>query len=166
MTNNTNIIRAMERMNSIIEEMKQLHEEFEAIVAANEIVENEELTDEEMTELIENDYYDWENDLDDDDEEEIITYKINFNEEEFALLYEITNDIPYGYLHNTLTNEYIVTVDEDILDDIKEKLDTTRSYELYENCNRFTAEEITNLLNIIYLEERYMMLYNTDDEEE
>ena len=76
MTNNTNIIKAMERMNSIIEEMKKLHEEFEAIVAANEIVENEELTDEEMTELIENDYYDWENDLDDDDEEEeeIMTY--------------------------------------------------------------------------------------------
>ena len=166
MTNNTNIIRAMERMNSIIEEMKQLHDEFEAIVAANEIVENEELTDEEMTELIENDYYDWENDLDDDDEEEIITYKINFNEEEFALLYEITNDIPYGYLHNTLTNEYIVTVDEDTLDDIKERLDEARSYELYENCNRIVAEEITNLLNIIYLEERYMMLYNTDDEEE
>ena len=166
MTNNTNIIRAMERMNSIIEEMKKLHEEFEAIVAANEIVENEELTDEEMTELIENDYYDWENDLDDDDEEEIITYKINFNEEEFALLYEITNDIPYGYLHNTLTNEYIVTVDEETLDDIKEKLDRTRSYELYENCNRFAAEEITNLLNIIYLEERYVMFYGTDEEVE
>ena len=163
MTNNTNIIRAMERMNSIIEEMKQLHDEFEAIVAANEIVENEELTDEEMTELIENDYYDWENDLDDD--EEIMTYKINFNEEEFALLYEITNDIPYGYLHNTLTNEYIVTVDEDTLYDIKEKLDIARSYELYENCNRFAAERITVLLNIIYLEKRYAMFYDTDDEE-
>lgn len=167
MTNNTNIIRAMERMNSIIEEMKKLHEEFEAIVADNEIVENEELTDEEMTELIENDYYDWENDLDeDDDDEEIITYKINFNEEEFALLYEITNDIPYGYLHNTLTNEYIINADEETLDDIKERLDRTRSYELYENCNRFAAEEITNLLNIIYLEERYVMFYGTDDEEE
>ena len=56
-------------------------------------------------------------------------------------------------------------MDEDTLYDIKEKLDRTRSYELYENCNRFAAEEITNLLNIIYLEERYMMLYNTDDEE-
>ena len=165
MTNNTNIIRAMERMNSIIEEMKQLHDEFEAIVAANEIVENEELTDEEMTELIESDYYDWENDLGDDEEEEIITYKINFNEEEFALLYEITNDIPYGYLHNTLTNEYIVTVDEDTLYDVKEKLDMTRSYELYENCNRFAAERITDLLNIIYLEKRYRMFYDTDDEE-
>lgn len=167
MTNNTNIIKAMERMNSIIEEMKKLHEEFEAIVVANEIVENEELTDEEMTELIENDYYDWENDLGDDDEEEeeIMTYKINFNEEEFELFYEITNDIPYGYLHNTLTNEYIVTIDEDIIYDIKEKLDIASSYELYENCNRFAAERITNLLNIIYLEQRYTMLYGTDDEE-
>lgn len=209
MTNNTNIIRAMERMNSIIEEMKKLHEEFKAIFVDNEIEEkeenneeakvendysddldsfenlseeeleglltdeykeamseemNEELTDEEMTELIENDYYDWENDLD-DDEEEIITYKINFNEEEFALLYEITNDIPYGYLHNTLTNEYIVTVDEYTIYDIKEKLDIARSYELYENCNRFAAERITDLLNIIYLEQKYTMLYGTDDEE-
>ena len=163
MTNNTNIIRAMERMNSIIEEMKKLHEEFEAIVADNEIVENEELTDEEMTELIENDYYDWENDLDDDEEE--IMYKINFNEEEFTLLYELTNDIPYGYLHNTITNEFIINTDEETLDDIKERLDRARSYELYENCNRFVAEEITNLLNIIYLEERNMMFYNTDDEE-
>lgn len=209
MTNNTNIIRAMERMNSIIEEMKKLHEEFKAIFVDNEIEEkeenneeakvendysddldsfenlseeeleglltdeykeamseemNEELTDEEMTELIENDYYDWENDLD-DDEEEIITYKINFNEEEFALLYEITNDIPYGYVHNTLTNEFIVTVDDDTLYDIKEKLDLQRSYELYENCNRFAAERITDLLNIIYLEQKYTMLYGTDDEE-
>ena len=151
MTNNTNIIRVMEKMNSIIEEMKQLQEEFEAIVTTNEIDEYEELTDEEMTELIENDYYDWENDLG-DDEEETITYKINFNEEEFMLLYEITNDIPYGYLHNTLTNKYIVNVDEDTLYDIKERLDMTRSYELYENCNRFAAERITDLLNIIYLE--------------
>ena len=168
MTNNTNIIRAMERMNSIIEEMKKLHEEFEAIVADNEIVENEELTDEEMTELIENDYYDWENDLDDEDEdeEEIEIFKINFDEEEFKLLYELTNDIPYGYVHNTLTNEYIVTVDEDTLYDIKEKLDRQRSYELYENCNRFAAEEITNLLNIIYLEERYNMFFGEDEEEE
>ena len=187
MTNNTNIIRAMERMNSIIEEMKKLLDEFEAIVADNEIVDNgivendysddldsfenlsdEELTDEEMTELIENDYYDWENDLgdEDEDEEEIEIFKINFDEEEFALLYEITNDIPYGYLHNTLTNKYIVTVDEDTLYDIKEKLDLQRSYELYENCNRFAAERITDLLNIIYLEERYTMFYGTDDEEE
>ena len=164
MTNNTNIIRAMERMNSIIEEMKKLHEEFEAIVADNEIVENEELTDEEMTELIENDYYDWENDLDDDEEE--IMYKINFNEEEFTLLYELTNDIPYGYLHNTITNEFIINTDEETLDDIKERLDRTRSYELYENCNSFVAEEITNLLNIIYLEERYNMFFGEDEEEE
>jgi hypothetical protein len=167
MTNNTNIIRAMERMNSIMEEMKKLYEEFEAIVAANEIVENEELTDEEMTELIENDYYDWENDLgdEDEDEEEIEIIKIHFDEEEFKLLYELTNDIPYGYVHNTLTNEFIVTVDYDTLYDIKEKLDLQRSYELYENCNRFAAERITDLLNIIYLEQRYTMLYGTDDEE-
>ena len=49
MTNNTNIIRAMERLNSIIEEMKKLHEEFEAIVADNEIVDNG---------IVENDYCD------------------------------------------------------------------------------------------------------------
>lgn len=164
MTNNTNIIRAMERMNSIIEEMKKLHEEFEAIVADNDIVENEELTDEEMTEIIENDYYDWENDLD-DDEEEIVMYKINLNEEEFALLYELTNDIPYGYLHNTITNEFIINADEETLDEIKERLEKERFYELYENCNRFAAEKIINLLNIIYLEERNMMFYNTDDGE-
>ena len=88
------------------------------------------------------------------------------DEKALTLLYELTNDIPYGYVHNTLTNEYIVTVDEDTLYDIKEKLDRTRSYELYENCNRFAAEEITNLLNIIYLEERYMMFYNDDEDEE
>lgn len=164
MTNNTNIIRAMERMNSIIEEMKKLHEEFEAIVADNDIVENEELTDEEMTEIIENDYYDWENDLD-DDEEEIVMYKINLNEEEFTLLYELTNDIPYGYLHNTITNEFIINADEETLDEIKERLEKERFYELYENCNRFAAEKIINLLNIIYLEERNMMFYNTDDGE-
>ena len=171
MTNN--IIRAIERMNGIIEEMRQLREEFEAIVADTEVVEyehiedldsfenlseeelegllsdeykeamleemNEELTDEEMTELIENDYYDWENDLDDeDDEEEIEIFKINFDEEEFKLLYELTNDIPYGYVHNTLTNKFIVTVDEDTLYDIKEKL----NYEIdrYENMSSMSPE--------------------------
>ena len=200
MTNN--IIRAIERMNGIIEEMKQLREEFEAIVADTEVVEyehiedldsfenlseeelegllsdeykeamleemNEELTDEEMTELIENDYYEWENDLgdEDEDEEEIEIFKINFDEEEFKLLYELTNDIPYGYVHNTLTNKFIVTVDEDTLYDIKEKLNVQRSYELYENCNRFAAERITDLLNIIYLEKRYNMFFGEDEEEE
>lgn len=82
------------------------------------------------------------------------TYTMYLNEEEFGLLFEITKHIPYSYLYDTEENEYRIVMDEDMLDDIYEELKDEMSKQLYEECNRFRANEIRDLLDDIYMELR------------
>ena len=82
------------------------------------------------------------------------TYTMYLNEEEFGLLFEITKHIPYSYLYDTEENEYRIVMDEDMLDDIEEALKDEMDRQLYEEYNRFRANEIRDLLDDIYLELR------------
>lgn len=82
------------------------------------------------------------------------TYTMYLNEEEFGLLFEITKHIPYSYLYDTEENEYRIVIDEDMLDDIEEALKDEMDRQLYEEYNRFRANEIRDLLDDIYLELR------------
>lgn len=82
------------------------------------------------------------------------TYTMYLNEEEFGLLFEITKHIPYSYLYDTEENEYRIVMDEDMLDDIEEALKDEMDRQFYEECNRFRANEIGDLLYDIYLELR------------
>lgn len=80
------------------------------------------------------------------------TYTMYLNEEEFGLLFEITKHIPYSYLYDTEENEYRIVMDEDMLDDIEEALKDEMDRQLYEECNRFRANEIRDLLDDIDME--------------
>lgn len=82
------------------------------------------------------------------------TYTMYLNEEEFGLLFEITKHIPYSYLYDTEEKEYRIVMDEDTLDDVYEELKEEESRQLYEECNRFRALEIRNLVDDIYMELR------------
>ena len=82
------------------------------------------------------------------------TYTMYLNEEEFGLLFEVTKHIPYSYLYNTEENEYRIVMDEDMLDDIYEALKDEMDRQLYEEYNRFRANEIRDLLDDIYMELR------------
>lgn len=82
------------------------------------------------------------------------TYTMYLNEEEFGLLFEITKNIPYSYLYDTEEKEYRIVMDEDMLDDIEEALKDEMDRQFYEECNRFRANEIGDLLYDIYLELR------------
>lgn len=82
------------------------------------------------------------------------TYTMYLNEEEFGLLFEVTKHIPYSYLYNTEENEYKIVMDEDMLDDIYEALKDEMDRQLYEEYNRFRANEIRDLLDDIYMELR------------
>ena len=54
--------------------------------------------------------------------------------------------IPYSYLYDTEENEYRIVMDEDMLDDIEEALKDEMDRQFYEECNRFRANEIGDLL--------------------
>ena len=82
------------------------------------------------------------------------TYTMYLNEEEFGLLFETTKHIPYSYLYDTEENEYRIVMDEDMLDDIYEALKDEMDRQRYEECNRFKANEIRDLLDDIYMELR------------
>ena len=161
---------AIERMNKIINEMTKLRNEFESIVEqlndnekellsnlTNDLLTNDEyedldsfenLTEEELEGLI---------NYDEEEEEEI--FKVHFNEEDFALLFEITEDIPYGYVHDTINNSYIITIDRETLYDIDEALDRQRNYEKYENGCSYQADRIKHLQNELYLQVKAQELY-------
>ena len=80
------------------------------------------------------------------------TYTMYLEEEEFGLLFEITKHIPYSYLYDTEENEYRIVMDEDMLDDVEEALIDEMDRQLYEECNRFRANEIRSLLDDIDME--------------
>ena len=56
MNNNINAIRTMERMNNIIEEMKQLQNELDALMNSNDLDSYENIPEEELDDLIDPEY--------------------------------------------------------------------------------------------------------------
>lgn len=62
--------------------------------------------------------------------------------------------VPYKfyYINDEMISLFIQS--EDILDEIKEKLEHAAYIEEYEECNRYKANRIKDLLNGIYLELR------------
>mgnify|MGYP003288561311 CR=1 FL=1 len=93
-------------------------------------------------------------------------YTMYLSEEEFDLLYPITKSIPYGYRCITNNNddivEYVLTLKDNMLDDITEMLHDAASYAKYEEYNIFRAEEITRLSDAIYINLHYWC----DDDED
>ena len=85
----------------------------------------------------------------------VTTYTMYVTTEEFELLYNIAGDAGFGYRYFPDENEYKITMDEDMLDDIKYFLEREQSRQLYDECNRGEAERIRDLLDDIHYEIRY-----------
>jgi hypothetical protein len=175
MTNNNNIIRAMERMNDIIDEMKSLCNEFESIINESEeeqiedLNSNENMPEEDMEELIDEEYEAWaeanfddeetyddeEDDEEDEDEEPI--YNIYFTPEQFETILEKFEELPFGYVYDAQEDEYIVRMDEELADEINEELEHMRYVAKYEDCYLAEAERILSVQNSIYYGIHYNM---------
>ena len=157
-------ISAIERMSEIINEMKKLQEELETIMNTNEKIEDldpfENISDEEINDLIDEEYKAWveanfgeeneyEDEYEDDDDEDII-YNIYFSEENFETLMEYLEEIPFGYVYDSIEKEYIVRMDEDMVDEINELLEKFAYIEKYENLCTPAYYRIVNVQNAIY----------------
>lgn len=160
MKNNVNAIRAMERMNDIIDEMKLLYNEFESIINEDDLDSYENIPEEDMGELIDEEYKAWveanfddeeiDDDEEEDDEDEEPIYNIYLTQEQFETLLEKFEELPFGYVYDAKEDEYIIRMDEDLADDINDKLDHMRYVAKYEDCCTAEAERILSLQNSIY----------------
>lgn len=173
MKNNVNAIRAMERMNAIIDEMKSLYNEFKSLIneSKEERIEDldsyENIPEEELEDLIDEEYLAWveanfddeeydEEEDDDDEEEEPEIYNIYLTQEQFETLNEYVTDVPFGYVYNAKEDEYIIRMDKDVADEIHEILEHQAYIEKYEEYCRFNYERIVAVQNSIY----YCIHYN------
>jgi hypothetical protein len=88
-------------------------------------------------------------------------YTMYLSVSEFELLYNICKEVGFGYTfrgdQSDEDGEYKIILTEEMLDEISDLLERRYSYELYEECNRFAADEIKYLLNDIYYELPYNM---------
>ena len=168
MKNNVNAIRAMERMNDIIDEMKLLYNEFESLLneSKEEQIEDldsyENIPEEELEDLIDEEYLAWveanfsdeetndEEDDDEDEDEEPEIYNIYLSPEEFETLNEYVTDVPFGYTFDSTENEYLIKMDEDMADEIDEILDHQAYIAEYEECCSASYERIVAVQNAIY----------------
>jgi hypothetical protein len=176
MTNNNNIIRAMERMNDIIDEMKSLYNEFESLVNESEEEKIEDLDsyenipEDELDELIDEEYkawaeanfgdeetYDDDEEYDEEDEDEEPIYDIYFTPEQFETILAKFEDLPFGYVYDEQEDEYIVRMDEELADEINEKLEYMRYVAKYEDYYLAEAERILSVQNSIYYGIHYNM---------
>lgn len=174
MKNNVNVIRAMERMNDIIDEMKSLYNEFESIIneSKEEKIEDldsyENIPEEDMEELIDEEYEAWveanfgdeeiyDDEEEDDEEDEEPIYDIYFTPEQFETILEKFEELPFGYRYDAQEDEYIVRMDEELADEINEKLEYMRYVAKYEDCYLAEAERILSVQNSIYYGIHYNM---------
>lgn len=170
MTNNVNAIRAMERMNDIIDEMKSLYNEFESIIneSKEEQIEDLDIPEEDMEESIDEEYEAWveanfgdeeiyDDDEEDDEEDEETIYDIYFTPEQFETILEKFEELPFGYRYDAQEDEYIVRMDEELADEINEKLEYMRYVAKYEDCYLAEAERILSVQNSIYYGIHYNM---------
>ena len=174
MKNNVNAIRAMERMNDIIDEMKSLYNEFESIIneSKEEKIEDldsyENIPEEELEELIDEEYeawveanfgdeetYDDEEEDDDDEDEEPEIYDIYFTPEQFETILDNFEKLPFGYVYDAQEDEYIVKMDEDLADEINDKIEYMKYVAKYEDCCLAEVERLISVQNSIYYGIRY-----------
>ena len=84
------------------------------------------------------------------------TYTMYLSVEEFELMHPITKSVNYQYIlykdSITETEEYIIQMNEEKLDAVRELLQEEKNYQYYEECNRTKANEIMYLLDDIYEE--------------
>ena len=73
-----------------------------------------------------------------------ITYTLYLESEEFELLNSIVKELKHEY--DEEEQEYVVIVDEDMLYDIKEKLEYEAYIQEYEEYNSYQADRITSLI--------------------
>ena len=168
MKNNVNAIRAMERMSDIIDEMKLLYNEFESLLneSKEEKIEDldsyENIPEAELEELIDEEYLAWveanfddeeindEEDDDEDEDEELEVYDIYLSPEEFETLNEYVTNVPFGYMFDPTEKEYLIKMDEDMVDEIHDILEHHAYIEEYEECCRPRYERIVAVQNAIY----------------
>ena len=86
--------------------------------------------------------------------EEARTYTVELSAEEFELLHPICKSVGYVYRFLVEENIYTMIITDDMLYDMKDLLEREQDYQLYEECNRFRAERIRDLLDDIYYELR------------
>ena len=174
MKNNVNAIRAMERMSDIIDEMKISYNEFESLIneSKEEKIEDldsyENIPEEEIEELIDEEYLAWvevnfddeetnvEEDADEDEDEEPEIYNIYLSPEEFETLIEYVTDVPFGYTFDSTEDEYLVKMDEDMADEIEDILENQAYIEEYEECCSSNYVRIVAVQNALY----YGLHYN------
>lgn len=86
-------------------------------------------------------------------------YRMYLTEEEFALMHPITESVQYGYFYfkdKDKDGEFVLTIKgEEMLDEIKEKLEHEQYVQEYEEYNSYMVEQIRDLLNSIYYELNY-----------
>lgn len=89
------------------------------------------------------------------------SYTMYLTVSEFELLYDICKEVGFGYTfrgnQRDEDGEYEIILTPDMLDEVTDLLESRRTYELYEECNSFAADEIKYLLNDIYYELHYNM---------
>ena len=163
MKNNVNVIRAMERMNDIIDEMKLLYNEFKSLI--NEDLDSyENIPEEDMEDLIDEEYKSWvEANFDDeeiyddeeDEEDEEPIYNIYFTPEQFETILEKFEELPFGYVYNAKEDKYIVRMDEYLADEINDELEHMKYVAEYEDCCSAEVERIISVQNSIYYGIRY-----------
>jgi hypothetical protein len=154
--------------------MKSLYNEFESII--NESIEEkiedldsyENIPEEDMEELIDEEYEAWveanfgdeeiyDDDEEDDEEDEEPIYDIYFTPEQFETILEKFEELPFGYRYDAQDDEYIVRMDEELADEINEKLEYMRYVAKYEDCYLAEAERILSVQNSIYYGIHYNM---------
>ena len=170
MKNNVNVIRAMERMNDIIDEMKLLYNEFESIIneSKEEKIEDldsyENIPEEDMEDLIDEEYKAWVKanfddeeiyDDEEDEENEELIYNIYFTPEQFETILEKFEELPFGYVYNAKEDKYIVRMDEYLADEINDELEHMKYVAEYEDCCSAEVERIISVQNSIYYGIRY-----------
>jgi ribosomal protein S8 len=87
--------------------------------------------------------------------EELKSYTMYLMPEEFELMYSITKSIPYGY--RVVNDEYLITATEDMINDIQNALEHEGYIQRYEECNRYKADRIADLMININYEMKYNM---------
>ena len=84
--------------------------------------------------------------------EEQRNYTMYLEEEEFEIMHPITESVAYGFIFDG--EEYIITLTEEMIDDMRELLNHESYVQEYEECNSYQAERIRYILDSIYLELR------------
>lgn len=77
---------------------------------------------------------------------EVRTYTMYLEAEEFELLYSITKEVGYKYSYDENEKEYIITLNEDELDAIQDKLDYESYVQEYEEYNSYQADRVKRLI--------------------